>query len=91
MCNFKGRYNIFPYSFYIGSVTKNFTTNETKSIALNCTIYDFSVDYGIIDKKYVDKIDDQQVKKRNKEQFLDILKLYLYQYYVLEKWCKMHI
>ena len=44
MCNFKGRENIFPYSSYFERVAKNFAINETKSIALNCTVCDFSVD-----------------------------------------------
>ena len=33
-------------SYQLGSTSKDFSMNETKEISLNCTLFDFPIDYG---------------------------------------------
>ena len=59
----KGLDNIPPYCF--GSASKFFSINETKEIALNCTLYDFLIGYGLIDVKDILHIHEYLMKKHN--------------------------
>ena len=75
ICNFKGLHNINPCQFCLGSVSKNITINETKEIALNETVYDFSIDYGEVDKKDILNIYEtvQNVFRFFKQLFITLL------------------
>ena len=44
----KGVDNISPYQFCLGSVSKDFSNNK---VALNGTLYDFSIQYGLTNVK----------------------------------------
>ena len=44
----KGLDNINPCQICSDSVSEDFEINKTKEIALNDTVYDFSIDYGVI-------------------------------------------
>ena len=48
---FKARYNVIWYNFWLRSVSKDFTTDLKSKIFLNNTVYDFSVNYNSIKKK----------------------------------------
>ena len=59
----KGLDNIPPYRF--GSASKIFSINETKEIALNGTLYEFLIGYGLIDVKDILHIHEYLIKKHN--------------------------
>ena len=45
---FSGLENITPYKLCLWSVSKHYSVNETKEIASNGTVYDFSIKYRYI-------------------------------------------
>ena len=62
---FKAKVNISWYSFYLESVSQDFTKDEQSETSLNVTVYDFSVDYSSIKKEDILYIHQYLMIKNN--------------------------
>ena len=51
ICIFEVHDNICWYVFRLGSVSNNFPKHEQSEISVNCTVYDFLVDYSSMEKE----------------------------------------
>ena len=51
ICKFEANDNISWYNFCLGSISKDFTTEEQSEIFSNSTVYDFSSDHSSIKKE----------------------------------------
>ena len=56
LCIFECFNILNPYKICLESVSKDFKINKMADIALNDTVSDFSIDYGLIDIKDILKI-----------------------------------
>ena len=55
----------FFFQFRLESISKNFTKGEMNGILLSNTVYDFSVDYSVIEKEDIMKIHVNLMIKSN--------------------------
>ena len=62
------------------NISKDFTTNNIKKTGLNGYVYDFCVDYNIIDTSNIINIHKYLMKKHDIKKCLELLKKYLLYY-----------
>ena len=55
----------------LGNISKDFTTSSMKKIGSNGYVYDFSVDYNIIDTSMVINIQEYLMKKHEIKKCLE--------------------
>ena len=56
-------FKIVPYNLWLGNVSKDFSTSNTKKTGFNAYIYDFSADYNMIDANRIKDIHKYLMKK----------------------------
>ena len=55
----------FPSQFCLGSISNKFDYVDSEEVSLKRNVYDFSVDYGAIDKSIILNIHKQLMIKNN--------------------------
>ena len=65
---------IKPYPLCLGHISKDFTANNMKTTGLNGHVYNFSVDYDIIDTSIIINIHQYLMKKHDVKECLELLK-----------------
>ena len=74
ICKFKAKDNTSWNNFCLGSVSKDFTNDETSEISFNSTAYDFSVDQSSIRKGDILNIHQYLMIKINVKSSLNLLR-----------------
>ena len=59
---------------FLGNISKVFSVDNMKKTGLNECVYDFSVDYNIIDTSNITDIHKYLMKKHDVKQCLELLK-----------------
>ena len=57
--------SLTPYPFCLGNISKDFPVNNMKKTGLNGYVYEFSVDYNIIDNSNIINIHNYLTKKHD--------------------------